>query len=463
MAGKLWNTLRFRLALWNAGVVALTALLVLLGLRQGVRWAILHEMDQILIEDIEEIRLALAERPEVDIDRLTSELRRKAIGHRQHGWFVNLIDASGQILWTSVDPAIQPGPPLVRNAGEPVSVAGFRIVAREIEHLPGGVATVQVGSTLNFLVEEMDRIDRLVLWTSLTLLVAAPLVGYWLAGRAARTMGRIIVAAGELRPDQLADRLPIRGTGDELDQLALTVNGLLDRIARYVTERKDFLANAAHDLRTPLAAIRSSIEVALDRNCSADDYRELLEEIIEQGASLEVLVNQLLLLSESEAEQIRVDDEPVPLGDLLRRAVEMFRGLAESRDLWLSLEIAAEAHVRGNRHLLRQLVNNLLDNAVKYTPAGGRIRVGLATHDDHALVTVSDTGVGLAAEDLPRIFERFFRTDRSRTRAAESPGTGLGLSICRAVAEAHQGAIRCHSEVDRGTTFTVILPLDARR
>lgn len=446
---RLWHTLRFRLAAWNAAVVVLTAFVTLLGVRQGVRWTLLNEMDQVMSEDAHEIALALKDLPDNKFSGLVEELERKAVGHSNHGWFVELIGADGQLIWRSRK-SLPTGPS---------DAESLHSIQRTVSAAPLGIREIRVGGTLHFLQSDMARIDRLVLMATAVVVIVAPAIGYWLASRAARTVGSIIKSAADLRPGHLHERLPIRGTGDELDQLAATINSLLDRIAAYLDQKRDFLTHAAHDLRTPLAAIRSSIEVALNSERSREEYQELLVEVIEQSSSLEKLVNQLLLISESEAELIEADSSPVSLDQLVSGAVSMFRGAAEAKGITLSLAELDQLTLMGKATHLRQLINNLIDNAVKYTTAGGRIDVALRRVGDQAVLTVRDTGIGIAPEDIPRIFDRFFRSDRSRTRCHEAVGSGLGLSICKAVVAAHGGQLTCESNPSQGTCFTARLPL----
>jgi signal transduction histidine kinase len=462
---RFWKTLRFRLAVWNAVVVLLTAVATLLGLRQGVRWALLHEMDQILVEDIEEVSLALRQLRGDEFDVLTDELARKAEGHRQHGWFVQLCDAEHRIIWSSHSAAGAPGPGEIVFSPDPQTIDGFRLLQSRVDQNSSGISYIRVGSATEFVTADMQRIDRLVLLAAGVVLVAAPLVGYWLAGRATRHLGGIIETARRMRPDQLQDRMAIQGTGDELDQLAHTINRLLDRIADYLQEKRDFLANSAHELRTPLAAIRSSIEVALSGDRSVEEYQDLLVDIIDRGASLETLVNQLLLISESEGERLRMDFSPVRFHEVVRHSADMFAGVAESRNISLEVNLAEDVVVSGKPHLLRQIANNLIDNAIKYTPAGGRVTVTLQIDRPRnvAVFSVRDTGIGISPADQARIFERFFRADKSHTRLFDATGTGLGLSICQAVTAAHGGTIRCTSQLDSGSEFIVELPLSPKQ
>jgi two-component system, OmpR family, heavy metal sensor histidine kinase CusS len=472
------KTLRIRLALWNALTVLATAALILIVLRQGVRWAILHEMDQILMEDAEEVALALQELPESGFEQLTGDFERKARGHRHHEWFVQLLDHERRVVWESERTPSSELPVVREDRPSPFQVGNFRVVQRAMRPEMSRVATIRVGVSLTLLNQDLAKIDRLVLALVVLALIMAPLVGYWLASRIAGWIGKIILTASRLRPDCLDERLPVRGTGDELDQLAETVNRLLDRIGESLQQKRDFLANSAHELRTPLAAIRSSVEVALASPRSAEEYEDLLVNIIEQGEALERLVNQLLLISESEVQQLKGQDESVRFDQLVQQAMEIFGAVAESRGLQFRSTIATPVLVRGCRHLLRQLVNNLIDNALKYTPPGGRVDVVLTVaHDSkQAMFSISDNGAGIAPEDVPHVFERFFRVRKSASRSGapnarpvvadfeagaeeNMKGTGLGLSICQAVAAAHRGVITCDSALGKGTTMTVRLPL----
>jgi hypothetical protein len=258
-----WRTLRFRLAVWNALVVVLISLVMLITVRQGLRWALLNETDQLLMEDIQEISLALRDMGPDEMGILKEELRRRAVGHRQHGWFAALIDAQGRTIWASNQDVseVVMAPPM--KPLTPYTLGEMRIVEMNVNRDDSGIHGIRVGGNLDSLYRDMAHLDRLATLSAAALLLIAPLSGYWLAGRAARTMGDIIRTASRLRPSHLEERLKLSGTGDELDQLSTTINHLLDRIAAYLQQKRDFLANAAHELRTPLAAIRSSVEVCM--------------------------------------------------------------------------------------------------------------------------------------------------------------------------------------------------------
>lgn len=455
------QTLRFRLMVWNAGVVLLTAFGILIGVREGLRYSLLSEMDQVLEQDLNEIGLAIAENNLADLSRIQDDLNRKARGHDQDGWFVQVIGPSGREMFASEN---TPDPRPVDSAfkqTQPTSSAKHRMRQELLATRDGPEVKVRVGAQLDFLSRDMKRIDEISLLIVAVVLVIAPVGGYMLAGRATRPLADIIYTMARLRPDKLLERLQLRGTRDELDQLSQTFNKLLDKIADYLQQNRDSLANAAHELRTPLAAIRSSIEVCLNEDRSSIDYKDLLANVIEECASLELLVNQLLLLAETEADRLKTVGNYVELDQLVERSVDMFRGVADFKDMELTLVPPPVTFIEGNRHHLRQLLNNLIDNALKFTPEQGRVTIALERDVANrcCYLTVADNGPGIAAAELPHIFERFYRGDKARQRDQKTRGTGLGLCICKAVVEAHGGELTVASELGKGTTFTVRLPL----
>jgi signal transduction histidine kinase len=259
--------------------------------------------------------------------------------------------------------------------------------------------------------------------------------------------------------------LPLRGTRDELDRLSATINSFLDRIATYLEQNREFTANAAHELRSPLAAIQSTLEVSLNNDRTIDEYKELLLEILEECESLGVLVNQLLILAESDAGHLQLGTEPMRLDEVVRKAIDMFRGVAEAAEVDLRMDRLDAVRIEGDAGRMRQVINNLIDNAIKFTPAGGRVDVSLTVNATagQAVLSVADTGVGIPESDLAHLFNRFYRGDKSRHRGKEFRGTGLGLSICESIVAAHGGQISVASIPNRGTTMSVTLPIFRRR
>lgn len=450
----------FRLMLWNTCIVLLTVFITLAAVREGLRWMLIYETEGLLDEDAHELALAVRQFYP-DMAEIRAEMERKAVGHAHRDLFVQLLNEQGEVQWSSVHtPSAKDLVEEHRGRLRHISSGGFTWSTAEIS-LPGAPAySIRVGCSLAHVRQDVSRLSQLMLAVGAVLSVIAPFGGYWLASRATEPLKGIIQSAEQLRPSELRERLPNRGTGDELDRLSATINSLLDRIADYLTLHRDFVANAAHELRSPLAAIRSSVDVALNRERTPAEYQELLYNVVEECAGLSKLVNQLLLLAETDAGQTQTAAQSVDFEALTRKAVEMFRGIAEDREIELIARTSGPGIVSGDAVRLRQVVNNLLDNALKFTQPSGRVVVGLEIDHAPAVVrlTVDDNGPGIASWDLPHVFERFYQGDKSRPRENHARGSGLGLSICQAIVEAHGGRITARSQPGSGTTFCVTLP-----
>lgn len=461
------RTLQFRLTAWNTVVVALTVALTLFGIHQAVRHFMLREFDNHLLEDIDEIKLTVKQ-IYPDWKRLYSELNRKAQGHVHHLWFVQLYDDQGKLLWVCDDaPEIEAPVEFTKRKIKLSDEPPFRMAQARIDQPGIPPMILRVGSSREPLLQELELLSRIMIVGGVLSLFLAPFGGYWLAGRAIEPVARIIATTAKLQPSKLEERLPIRSTGDELDQLSLTINGMLDRIASYLKQNRDFVANAAHELRSPLAAIHTSVEVALSGTRSAEEYARLLGEVLDDCAALERLVNRLLMLAETES-GLSVqgqNGEMIRLDQIVHRSLDMFRGVAEMQGLSLESPELPAVEVRGDESYLRQVVHNLIDNAIKFTPAGGRVAVEVGFDQDRnqGVFSVTDTGIGIAAEDLPRVFERFYQGDKSRQHTNGKRGSGLGLSICHAIVHALDGDIRVQSRLGEGTRFTVVLPCGSGR
>lgn len=452
-------TLRFRLTFWNTIVILILVGGALWGVREGVRWTLLSELDAALVDDVQEVQLTI-DRLGPQWEAVEAELGPKVVSNSDRGWFVRIFSPSGDLLWTSEN-APELSVPATR-AVKPGAYdrANYRLLQQSI---PAGIRAppliVRVGVRRDRVDEDIWRLTEWMLTAFALILVVAPLSGYWLAGRATRPLATILHTTARLHPDNLSERLPLRGSGDELDKLSATMNGMLDRLAAHLEQQRAFVANAAHELRSPLTAMRTALEVALERNRSPAEYRELFGDLIEECTGLGNLINHLLLLAEGDAGLLHADGE-VRLDDLAQRAVDMFQGIAEQYGVFLQVQVPEPVTVRGNRVHLREVIHNLLDNALKHTPEGGNVTVELSapTGSPRVQLLVRDTGEGIPPDDLPNVFERFYRVDKSRQRAQPTGGSGLGLSICKAIVHSYGGQISLASTLGKGTTVTVSLP-----
>jgi heavy metal sensor kinase len=268
----------------------------------------------------------------------------------------------------------------------------------------------------------------------------------------------ITLAARSIGIENLSQRLEVPATGDELQRLSETWNGMLARLESAVARLSQFTADASHELRTPIALIRTTAELALRRERPAETYREALRQIVVESERTTRLVEDLLLLARADAGLPALPLERIELTPLVRDVCEQGEVLARARQLELSSETPDDpVYVQANDPALRRLLLLLLDNAVKYTPAGGRITVTVVRDASGSTVAVSDTGIGIPDSALPHVFERFYRVDESRNR--DAGGTGLGLSIAKWIAERHHASLEAESESGRGATFRVRFPM----
>ena len=481
---KLCRTLRARLIIWITVAVMLMMGIAMLLIREEFHRALSEEFDHVLKAEARDVSSTLRN---FDNPRVSWEepLNRKASRLK---YFIEVFDESGKKIWNTepdkdmpmapVPPPVFPPDPLpakdsagnylaskLPHAFSDTETHRIFIRPRKVEkgENPKPVLWFRIGISKEPMLMNLAKLDRIMLFAGLGMFVLTPLGAYILAGRATHPLAKIIATTARLDPENLHERLHIRGTNDELDQLSETINGMLDRIATYIDRHRDFIADAAHELRSPLTAIRSSVEVALNRPRSTEEYQTLLFDVMEECSGLAILVNRLLFLAEADAGRLAGRDQVASLEKLVRESVDMFHAVAEIRGIQLEADTLDPAVVPGDELYLRQVVRNLIDNAIKFTKGPGRVSVAVRTDvtKKQVLLTVSDTGSGIPAEDLPRIFDRFYRADKSRRRHDGEGGFGLGLSICQVVVRSLGGEIKVESQFGRGSTFTVILPLSS--
>ncbi|MCZ2342384.1 MAG: HAMP domain-containing protein, partial [Bacteroidales bacterium] len=292
-------------------------------------------------------------------------------------------------------------------------------------------------------------------------LVATAGLAYLLARGAVAPVEQLRQTTERITADRLHERLPVHNPDDELGQLAGTVNTMIGRLERSFAEIKRFTADASHELRTPLTAIRTEAEVALASDPTREELRGIIESMLEECGQMTRLTDQLLALARDDAGVVHRPLERHSLTSLAGEVVDTMRPLADAKGVSIAFEQSQTlGTVIGDPIRLRQIVVNLLDNAIKYTPPGGSVRVGTAEAGGTVRLTVADTGEGIAVEHLPRVFDRFYRVDKARSR--EQGGTGLGLSIAQSIATAHGGIISLTSTVGVGTEVVVAIPVEER-
>jgi heavy metal sensor kinase len=301
-------------------------------------------------------------------------------------------------------------------------------------------------------------LHSLLFLTPLGILLAS-IVGWEMARRALRPMKTLATAARQIDIEQLQERLPMRGAGDEVDEVAQAFNETLARLENSVGQMKQFTASISHELRTPLTTLRGEAEIALLEARSVEEYKRVLASQLEEFDKLSHMINQLLVLANAEAGEIQWTAQSVDLSELMVSLVEQLEPVSAAKRIALKTTAQSHVNVRGDASWIERVILNLLDNAIKFTPEGGHVEVSIAVEGREAALQVQDSGIGIPPQALPHIFERFYRAEPSRSKQIE--GVGLGLALARWIVEKHRGRITVESQPGKGTCFTVLLPLYA--
>lgn len=457
-------SVRTRLTLWYSAV--LLAIVVTIGALSysWLRFGLLQDLDASLLTVAQVVK---------DVDAPTragadhEALLRELLGPELYDKFFQLLDPEGRPRATSparrpyalpLSPAARARVARGQNTFETVTPADaepIRILTMPIVREGRVVEIVQVGMLLRRARTTLDRyVDTLTVLIPIGVGLAA-LGGAILAQLALRPLDRMTRAARRISAEDLSQRVERPRTGDELDRLAETMNDMLARLEQAFSQSRRFAADAAHELRTPLAALRGSIEVALKSARSPEEYRRVLASALEEVERLIRLSEDLLLLSRSMA-----GPEPtraaVELEPLLLEVFDLGARLGQPAGVSIRIESAAPASVRGEAAALRRALGNLVENAIKYTPRGGKVGLSLGADPESAVIEVSDTGIGIEPADADRIFDPFVRLDAARSR--DTGGAGLGLTIARSIVVAHGGTLSVESRPG-GSRFTIRLPL----
>ena len=433
------RSIRFRLTVWYA--LILSAALVIFS---GLIWMM---MEQRLQRDIRRGLDDEATRFETFVQKMSLEVPVTHLGDEIEE-FCHALPSSSYL---DLRPTGM-GTPFHYAARDRSPRTRYEVLTRSM--LVGNQPYVlEIGASRAEMHRALELLETLLFSLVPAVIVLSCIGGAWLSRRALKPVDDITAAARAIGIENLACRLPAPGTGDELERLAEAWNATLARLESAVAVLSRFAADASHELRTPVAVIRTSAELALRRERSPEAYRDSLQEISTESERMTQLVEDLLYLARRDARGAGMPMGPLDLREVLNDAAHELRGLAEARDIRIRVRVGTEgAPIAGNAPALRRLFLALLDNALRYSAAGTEVNVSVVRSDGQIVAVVEDHGMGIAAEDVPHIFRRFYRANKSRSDG----GHGLGLSLAQSVALAHAAVIEVSSEPGRGSAFQVV-------
>ena len=458
------RSIRVQLTAWYLGVLAVGLGVFSVSSWYGLRTIAFRTVDEELEDRIHDVEKFLEQE---DQTRSLSESGAKLRERSQFTPAADLLqvaDEHGNWLYRS--PALEHSGVTVRPLAQLGAQPVFEVLTMQTEPVRFATArvdvrghswVVQTAESLQELSEELNRFDVLLRWLIPGLLGLAGVGGYWISRRALQPVDRVTAAAESISIHNLGGQLSVPRSGDELQRLSETLNRMLGRLNESVQRMSQFTADASHELRAPVALIRTTAELAIQSERSGTEARDDMLTILTEAERVSRLIDSLLLLARADAGEDGLQRELTDLPAILRQAVEQCRAPAAEKNIQLdSLPGDQSIAVIGDAEAMRRLFFILIDNAVKYTPDGGQIDVRLEMTGERAIVSVTDTGIGIADTELPYIFDRFWRADKVRSRGMG--GAGLGLSIARWISEQHQWEIKTGAGPGGGSQFTVTIP-----
>jgi heavy metal sensor kinase len=456
------NTLAFRLTLWYAGIFTVSSCVAFLLFYILITSFIQERTDQELLNHVNRFSTLLVTEG-FEAVKNDAVIEAQAAGIKKV--FFRLLSLEGQVFsssnisyWKDIninETAIRELLQGSSHVFETITIRDYKDKVRILYSFLSPSIILQVGQAMESYSRFLDAFKGIFIITMTFLIILAAGVGWFMARRAVSGVEAITQTAQSVSGGALGKRVPVKERGDEIDQLAMTFNHMLDRIQTLVTEIKEMSDNIAHDLRSPITRIRGIAEVTLTSGKSIGEYEHMAASTIEECDRLLDMINTMLMISKTESGVDKLSREEINLTGLVREACELFEPTAEDKRVTLSCDVPPKSQIVGDNRMIQRMLSNLLDNAIKYTPSGGKVSVWVSENDGkEVVVTIKDTGIGISPNDLPRIFDRFYRCDQSRS----NPGIGLGLSLARAIARAHGGDITVTSTLNQGSIFAITFP-----
>ncbi len=463
------RSIRLKLTFWYTSLLTLTCLL-LGGLSYGLlSYSLNRDIDYALRGIADVLETTMQRRTETILPAEIDDMFRQFFGFSPLERHIDFFNPSGQrqrgqgreksVLEVPLSEAALQAAAQGQQVFETIegeNSPALRVLTTPVMDNGRVINVVRVGMSL----ENMHQTKKRFLLIMAGLLPITLLLsgggGWLLAGRALRPIDNMTRSANRISAEHLTQRLAVSGSDDELDRLARTINDMLDRIDGTLQEMRRFSADASHELQTPLTILKGEIEVALLKQREPSEYEQVLHSCLEEIDRINKLVEGLLLLARADAGALKLDLQPVDVAQMAHKLCDQLQPLALQHEVELHYEDLDSVIVDGDELQLQRMLSNLIDNGIKYSPAGGQVTVSVEKGNDHAVIMVKDSGPGFSAEEAEKIFDRFHRAPQARQQ--HSKGSGLGLSIARSIVLAHRGDIKAESVAGNGSTFTVLIP-----
>jgi len=454
----MFKTLRFKLTFWHAIIFGCIAL----GIFGFAYKAVSSHLLESITEDLQDTALEFSDLYRMgDITALQIEIDRERLSHKNELFYTRILNAKGESIiqsapngWTR--PLPEPNAQITDTQWFEMAVNQQGDIASLIAVPTRNHGWIQIGLTQRQYQAQLKHIRDSFGWALMVIILAGIITGWWQVSRALTGVDRVRRMAIDIGEGAFDRRLTLQSHGQELVELADAFNVMLDKIEQLLGEMRGVSDNIAHDLRTPLSRIRGMAEAALmDRAGDQSASEDMLAKIVDECDRLSTMINTMLEIAQTDSGVMRLERSPVDMAALLHEVCDIFSSVAEDSDIDLKLELnATHLMVTGDKSRLQRLMANLVDNAIKFSPAGSRIRLAGCREADTICLFVMDNGMGIEPEDMPHIFDRFYRSDRSRS----SLGNGLGLSYAKSIVTAHGGDIQVQSQPGSNTSVRVTLP-----
>jgi len=466
------KSLIFKLTTWY--VVFLAIIIVIIGgfIFRSYRSGLINEIDHTLAEIADELDDTYWNHRKVSLEEAMEAVEKEflhyhpyiliaKISHKNEDFLEKVIHTggsydenlvlSGKLYCKAEKSALNPLYVTWEKREIPASPLRFILFPIRDNHI------LQIGLSLQAVYSKMGRVLIIIAFSGILLLVLASAGGNFVIRKALQPVVNVAQTANQITTDDLSHRIEAKKRQDEIGVLVDTFNDMISRLDTSVKKIKQFSGDVSHELRTPLTNIRGEVEVIMRKKRNRDEYKKTLKSVLEETYHMEKIIDDLLLLSRTEALTKENLNENVQLDEVLLNVYERYERNAHKKNISINMKKIMPLAIKGQKALLGRMFSNLIDNAVRYSKSGGSIEITLDKEGNHAVLIISDTGIGIPEEAIPFIFDRFYVVDKSRSK--DSGGVGLGLSIIKRVADIHGADINVRSKVDEGTEFEIKFPL----